>query len=513
MLLGGGARGASGKSDIVKSVHDFSIEEQIRQRIEEKRTIEIQHKAYIVEKEARKWNNGLIGNGYEWLTDVQPTAKEQSDFKIFRERIFNDFRESSDLNQLFEHTPLFRESVFADFRESPDLNRPFEHILLSPQKFNIRLAFSPDNTVIYLALFRLKPAGAHFFAWNFDTNQKISLDEFVEKSLISDWVAEEVKLALTEAKVDSKPRLIVDEKILEYTDQIEDLQKVKEVNVISKTPPPPIYQARRFKMETPPPNRWFVRVKGKGCCLYSGIPPSFLGIKKMEKIKFHKKDLRVLSLLSDEYTDKVQTLERTGIRKDNIFYATELKSSPTKKKIKSIFQKHRGKSFFVIGHVEGKSFVTVENEKPVVKVDIEELQELADKYQVNLLLLGCYTETAVRANNNNYLGTLSKIHARRTIEQLASAITNESQTWADFLQYLSAVDIPLIVGADFLYTHPKEEKKTEGSQEKKYDNAKKTLIQGNLTIVEDNKEVNLQVGQIWIYIHCPNSNNSGECED
>ena len=400
---------------------------------------------------------------YEWL-GIQPTKKDEANFQSFRL------------------------SAYANLNVQETASK-------------INLAFSPDGSFIYLAIFTSRLSKPLYFARQFTKGQDFSLNEFMHGALHPEakYIAEEINSAIKGMIDDSKHRVTVDEVILEHTERFAELQQLQEIDVASSKPPPLLYRAHRFRMNSSPPNRWFARIKG--CCLYAGIPPKISSIHNMEKIKFKETDLRVVNLFeSSAVTSKLKQAATHGLE-SIILSPTELNSSNSKEQIESIFQKSERKTVAIIGHIEGlNTFVAHSADgQEILSVSVPEIQAMADKYQVNLLLLGCYTESAIRSNNGSYLGTLSEIRASRAVEQLTHA-AKQANTWADFFQLLSAADLPLVVSNDFMMQSANK--------------AKKESVQGDLNIVQVSKptEISLQVGRVWFNIQCQRSE-SGECED
>jgi hypothetical protein len=98
----------------------------------------------------------------------------------------------------------------------------------------------------------------------------------------------------------------------------------------------------------------------------------------------------------------------------------------------------------------GNLFVSRDSQnRELFRISITELEEIAERTGVNLLLLGCTTQPGLTHGVQRHVGIPVDIDALRVAEQLTSAIGN-AVNWADFLEKLSAPDLPLIAGKDFL---------------------------------------------------------------
>lgn len=127
------------------------------------------------------------------------------------------------------------------------------------------------------------------------------------------------------------------------------------------------------------------------------------------------------------FTDNSKTLEvlNTQYRKGYI----KPKERSTKK-IERIFKKHEKRTMFTVGHVENGAYVSGE-----FRVPLDELNKLAQKYEVNIYHLGCNTATI-----DNAVGTTELINTFKTMNELIPLIKKHN-TFGDLIGEFSTQKI------------------------------------------------------------------------
>lgn len=102
---------------------------------------------------------------------------------------------------------------------------------------------------------------------------------------------------------------------------------------------------------------------------------------QLDQRVYLKDEIEVLSLVKDEATDRVlkQNFPNNHVKLD----------VPSMKKFVKEIKSRKRKTVFVLGHIEGKEFVTnLKNRKPF-KLKLEDLKRIGDDLNVNIFPLGC----------------------------------------------------------------------------------------------------------------------------
>lgn len=159
-------------------------------------------------------------------------------------------------------------------------------------------------------------------------------------------------------------------------------------------------------------------------------PVEFL--KRMEQTAFRKDDIALLSLVRNTATEaKIAS----SIKAENRI-AFDLLSHA---ELEKVLTQNQQRKIFVLGHMEGDSFVTLAaNNRELFKIQIAELQRIAQKAKVSIFALGC---NSAGVDDVGIPHTFNTIDA---VQNLASAI-NGSNNYKDFVGRLASGDLHLVV--------------------------------------------------------------------
>ena len=131
--------------------------------------------------------------------------------------------------------------------------------------------------------------------------------------------------------------------------------------------------------------------------------------------KLPKGEIEILSLVRDKSTS--QLLEKE-FPEHTIKYA--VKKSANLERLEKVLSKSKGKTIFVVGHMEGNEFVSYHKGKAVFKLSLGELEKMGKAYDLNLFPFAC---NSALATDGKY-GTTTKLNSISDTKQLIVAIKN-----------------------------------------------------------------------------------------
>lgn len=152
--------------------------------------------------------------------------------------------------------------------------------------------------------------------------------------------------------------------------------------------------------------------------------------------KVYTSDIKIISLF-DEFDILTHSSLSRVARERHISSGNINKTN-----LKEIIEKQKGKSVFIIGHVENKSFVIRGADNRVKSTyKIRAIEKIGRENNIPIVLLGC--KTAV--NIKNISGYLRNIHDLEVFDSLSKALT--SKNYGEFFQSFGSVDTPFMLQA------------------------------------------------------------------
>jgi hypothetical protein len=379
-----------------------------------------------------------------------------------------------------------------DIREDSDLIRPkgdYEHFMTEAlkiagtekhRKFQLVLSISSDGNFLYVGALSDSFTGAK--GLDFGSIPMSRLSEYGLLDFGTDSALPSNARRGLEAAINQKnsTALLINERLLDRKEISLFVGTAKEVYAYDAQSQE-TYKATKFDTLHPPP-KWFAEVEK--CCLHSRRPPRLATFRALRQQTFKKSDIEVLSFYSDSKTEKALNSLGTivTLRSPENLAGTELDIN-----LHNIFRNANGKTLVIIGHVEkGSTFVAEAADGQVLfRIPVSDIQKLADKYNNNLILLGCFTEAALADIGGKAIGTPEALAPSRVVEQLSIAL-NKSHNWLDFLHNLSAPDLHLVAGDTFL-----QRMKTMD------------VDAGNISLLRGQARGTAEwVGEIWLRLKC-----------
>ncbi|MCC8991890.1 MAG: hypothetical protein LM514_04780 [Streptococcus sp.] len=195
--------------------------------------------------------------------------------------------------------------------------------------------------------------------------------------------------------------------------------------------------------DKPPP---LIMGKILGCCLF-GVPPhrSIEFKATLENCPIETSQIRLLSLVRDSAT-------KSAISELSTLKGKQLAESGAIVDIagvEKVFVEARGKTVFLVGHVEGDHFIT-RNAKDEVTLDvpIATVRSLAKKHDVELIALGC--KTAQRIKEDTFeVGVTTDFNTVDAVRSLDRAMKT-SNNYASFLESLTSDGLKVVIDPIFV---------------------------------------------------------------
>lgn len=126
--------------------------------------------------------------------------------------------------------------------------------------------------------------------------------------------------------------------------------------------------------------------------------------------RFSKAEASILSLI--ENTDVERELGKTGLK------AVPFADAVTN--LEETFKARAGRTMFVLGHVEGESFVTRVDGVKTAEIALADLKAKAAKYDISLFTLGC------EIGRGGTFGPREVIYAEEVLDRLAGALNADN---------------------------------------------------------------------------------------
>ncbi|MDR2265429.1 MAG: hypothetical protein LBE93_18555 [Enterobacter asburiae] len=221
-----------------------------------------------------------------------------------------------------------------------------------------------------------------------------------------------------------------------------DLTDVKNITVFdsaNKT-----IEGETLNTMNPPPS---VIAKIKGCCFY-GRPPQ--SVNYYSEILFKKKletsDIKIASLFIDSATESafVKNKEIKSKRLEG-----DSKYIKSKSDFEKLFEKSKGKTLILIGHIEKSDYVIRDSaNKETFRIPIEDVRQLARRESVTLIDIGCETTKAIETESIG-IGISTKYNSVDAVNRINNAI-KESKNYEDFLGNLASKELKVVVDESFI---------------------------------------------------------------
>lgn len=154
---------------------------------------------------------------------------------------------------------------------------------------------------------------------------------------------------------------------------------------------------------------------------------------------FDGRDLRVVSLFDAQADMESIARLRTAASQSHTYQNVESAQAA----LDAVGTK-RGQIVTLVGHVEEKSFVVLNARgAETFRIGISELNEIAKKKNVSLILLGCET-----GRIPGMTGLITQVNSIEVAEQLHRALS--SHCYGDFLSALGTAEAPLVVSTNVI---------------------------------------------------------------
>ncbi|WP_281559099.1 hypothetical protein [Thalassomonas sp. RHCl1] len=186
-----------------------------------------------------------------------------------------------------------------------------------------------------------------------------------------------------------------------------------------------------------------------GCCFFV-FPPHFLKtlVAQLRSKLFNSKNVNIVSLVKDSAT--ARAFKESKFLSKNVKQPDGLE---TKVALRNQIKDSRGKTLIVVGHVEGKKFVTRDEAGNMVfDYDVADLHTLAKKNNVQLIALGCETAKNVDLATTGS-GVVKKFNTVDAVSNLEAAFSS-SKNYAEFFENLTSPDLMFVAGETFLSKSP-----------------------------------------------------------
>lgn len=194
----------------------------------------------------------------------------------------------------------------------------------------------------------------------------------------------------------------------------------------------------------PPP---LVLNKIIGCCLY-GIPPHLAKMygERLKKREFNMENVHLISLVKESGTEN-------AINKSKILSKLRIPKNGTNitdiSMIEKSFQQAKGKTVILIGHIEDEHFVTRDSRNNIIfSTKLSIVRTLAEKYQIELIDLGCRTAQEIKGDSLN-VGVTTRFNTVEAIDSIHRAIS-KSKNYEDFFDNLTSEGLKIVIDEKFV---------------------------------------------------------------
>ena len=199
------------------------------------------------------------------------------------------------------------------------------------------------------------------------------------------------------------------------------------LDVLDRNAPPPVLMS-----------------KVQGCCVY-GIPPHLARSygQTLRARPLSVDSIRFVSLVRDTGTEnaisRTQKLGRVRVGSGSITNMSQIEDA-----IKSA----KGRTIVLLSHVEGTNFVVRDPaQRIVLSAPVIKVRELASKYNVELIDLGCQTAQQIEADSLGF-GVTTKFNTVSAVQALDEAL-GTSTNYSEFFDKLTSQHLKVVIDAGF----------------------------------------------------------------
>jgi len=228
-----------------------------------------------------------------------------------------------------------------------------------------------------------------------------------------------------------------------------DIHGATHVSVVTSSGFEPIGKSAEVLNRVAPPPVLMSKVLG--CCLY-GIPPHLAAqyYKALEARPLNGGGVRLLSLVRESGTKEVikesSTLTKAylGDSRDPVTNLAQIEKA---------FNAARGSTIVLVSHVEGEDFVIRDAGNAIVSsIPVRSVRDLASKYNVELIDLGCETAQTLKAESLG-IGVTTKFNTVDAMRALDRALS-QSSSYADFFEKLTSENLKVVIDKGFTQGWP-----------------------------------------------------------
>lgn len=191
--------------------------------------------------------------------------------------------------------------------------------------------------------------------------------------------------------------------------------------------------------QKPPPS---AISKIAGCCLY-GRPPHLSAwlSQTLRARKFDPSEAKIASLVIDNATESAFAQSSVA---NKARYSQDAKAIKSTEDIKRMFEDSRGKTLFLLGHVEGTDYVIRSPSNQVqFRMSVVEIRALARTYDILLVDIGCKTTEAVAEESMGF-GVMTKYNTVEAVRSIDRALKS-AKNLEEVLTSVSSPDLRIVI--------------------------------------------------------------------
>lgn len=157
-------------------------------------------------------------------------------------------------------------------------------------------------------------------------------------------------------------------------------------------------------------------------------------------------EIEMLSLVNESTTEELLT----NFKKKLVRLKFNRSEEKLKERIKRHIRQREGKSLFILGHVEGRQFVTPLGDDGTLRLDISEVIDWGKDYKVNIFAFGCNT---ARVTGRSGPGTTQVLNSVNDGVDMMKAIQGSRTVGDIFDNYVSDTRKIIVNGETFQDQH------------------------------------------------------------
>jgi hypothetical protein len=224
-----------------------------------------------------------------------------------------------------------------------------------------------------------------------------------------------------------------------------DLSNIKNIKLVDRQHGKSVAVSVELLPTADPPPA--LTAKLRGCCLY-GIPPFTVeGLsEKLASKPFDRQNVHFASLFIDRATE--QQVDQSSLVK-SVRVKGDANNLNSKADLEAVFEKAKGTTLVLIGHVEGADYVIKDaGNKEHLRVSIDEVRAMAKKNGILLIDIGCETTKAIKDRSFGF-GVISRYNSVDAVASVQRAMSN-AKTYRDFLENVSSPGLKIVVDHSFM---------------------------------------------------------------